>query len=125
METKTKTNTNTNTNTNTKQSAAEQPDSIDQFLGQIIDAKQIAVDTPEVRQQLIKDLRARLMEQIDRAMISALSEEQLDRLNVMLAGDDVQADEIQEFFRQSGINGEQVALNTMMRFRRYYLGDAA
>lgn len=123
METKTK--TNTNTNTNTKQSAADQPDSIDQFLGQIIDAKQIAVDTPEVRQQLIKDLRARLMEQIDRAMISALSEEQLDRLNVMLAGDDVQADEIQEFFRQSGINGEQVALNTMMRFRRYYLGDAA
>ena len=119
METKTK------TNTNTKQSAAEQPDSIDQFLGQIIDAKQIAVDTPEVRQQLIKDLRARLMEQIDRAMISAPSEEQLDRLNVMLAGDDVQADEIQEFFRQSGINGEQVALNTMMRFRRYYLGDAA
>ena len=102
METKTK------TNTNTKQSAAEQPDSIDQFLGQIIDAKQIAVDTPEVRQQLIKDLRARLMEQIDRAMISALSEEQLDRLNVMLAGDDVQADEIQEFFRQSGINGETI-----------------
>ena len=100
-------------------------DPIDQFLGQILDDKKLTIDTPEVREQLIKDLRSRLMSQIDRAMINALSEDQLRQLNELLDREGVQDSEIQDFFRQSGINGEQVALNTMMRFRQYYLGSAA
>ena len=112
----------TNSNSVQQNNPVEQAsDPIDRFLGQILDDKKITIDTPEV----ISDLRNHLMNQIDRAMINALSEEQLRQLNDLLDKEGVQDNEIQDFFRQSGINGEQVALNTMMRFRQYYLGNAA
>lgn len=107
------------------QTSEQTNDPIDQFLGQILDDKKLTIDTPEVRQQLIQDLRSRLMSQIDRAMINALSEDQLRQLNELLDREGVQDSEIQDFFRRSGINGEQVALNAMMRFRQYYLGNTA
>ena len=98
-------------------------DPVDQFLNQILDEKKIAgSEDPEVRRQLIDDLRSRLMSQIDREMINALNAEQLEQLSDMLDKDDLTAAEIQDFFRQSGVNGQQVALETMMRFRTYYLG---
>ena len=54
------------------------PDPVDQFLNQILDEKKIAgSEDPEVRSQLIDDLRSRLMSQIDREMINALNAEQL------------------------------------------------
>ena len=98
-------------------------DPVDQFLNQILDEKKIAgSEDPEVRRQLIDDLRSRLMSQIDREMINALNAEQLEQLSNMLDKDDLTDVEIQDFFRQSGVNGQQVALETMMRFRTYYLG---
>ena len=98
-------------------------DPVDQFLNQILDEKKIAgSEDPEVRSQLIDDLRSRLMSQIDREMINALNAEQLEQLSNMLDKDDLTDAEIQDFFRQSGVNGQQVALETMMRFRAYYLG---
>ena len=98
-------------------------DPVDQFLNQILDEKKIAgSEDPEVRSQLIDDLRSRLMSQIDREMINALNAEQLEQLSNMLDKDDLTDAEIQDFFRQSGVNGQQVALETMMRFRTYYLG---
>ena len=98
-------------------------DPVDQFLNQILDEKEIAgSEDPEVRRQLIDDLRSRLMSQIDREMINALNAEQLEQLSNMLDKDDLTDAEIQDFFRQSGVNGQQVALETMMRFRTYYLG---
>ena len=91
------------------------PDPVDQFLNQILDEKKIAgSEDPEVR--------SRLMSQIDREMINALNAEQLEQLSNMLDKDDLTDAEIQDFFRQSGVNGQQVALETMMRFRTYYLG---
>lgn len=101
-------------------------DPIEQFVGQVLDAKKIpGTDDPEIRQQLVNDLKTRLMAQIDRAMLSALSEQQLDELNKMLDNPNIQESDIQEFYRRSGIDGRQIAFNTMMRFREYYLGNSA
>lgn len=99
-------------------------DPIDQFINQILDDKKITGETPEVRQQLVADLRSRLMTQIDRAMINALSPEQLNQLSAMLDKSDLTDQQMQDFFRQSDIDGQQIALNTMMQFRNYYLGGA-
>ena len=93
------------------------PDPVDQFLGQILDEQQLIIDTPEARQQIIADMRALLMDQIDQAMVNELNDEQLDSLDQS----DLQDSQIQEFFRQCGINGERVAMETMLRFRQYYL----
>lgn len=100
-------------------------DPIDQFLNQILDEKKITGDTPEVRKQLVADLRGRLMNQIDRAMINALNAEQLDKLSSMLDQDGMSDEQLQSFFKESGVDGQQVALDTMLRFRSYYLGAAA
>lgn len=99
-----------------------QADPMDQFINQILDEKQLPGETPEVRQQLVADLRTRLMSQIDRAMLGALSSQQLDQLNQMLDRQDLSDSDIQNFFRNSGVDGQQVALDTMLRFRNYYLG---
>ena len=111
--------------TNNGQTAAqanESPDEIDRFINQILDEKKIPGDSPQVRPTLVADLRARLINQIDRAMINALSAEQLDQLSQMLDGQALTDEQLQDFFRQSGIDGQRVALDTMIRFRNYYLG---
>lgn len=97
-------------------------DSIDQFLNQILDEKKISGDTPEVRKQLVEDLRVQLMQQIDRAMINALDTEHLDQLSKALDQGIMSDQDMQNFFVQAGVDGERVALETMMRFREYYLG---
>ena len=109
--------------TNTSHNSTRTNDPIDQFLGQILDEKKITAATPEVRQQLIDDLRFHLMGQIDRAMVNALSAEQVTRLNQLLDQEDLTDQQVQEFFRSSGIDGERVALDTMIKFRQYYLGS--
>lgn len=112
-------------NTNVQNNQNQTTDPIDQFVGQVLDEKKIpGTNDPEIRQQLINDLKTRLMEQIDRAMLSALSEKQLDELNALLDKPGLQDADIQNFYRQSGVNGQQVAFNTMIRFREYYLGAA-
>lgn len=100
-------------------------DPIDQFLNQILDEKKITGETPEVRKQLVADLRGRLMNQIDRAMINALDAKQLDKLSAMLDQDTMSDEQLQNFFKESGVDGQQVALDTMLRFRSYYLGAVA
>lgn len=112
--------------TNTNQTNNQAADPIDQFLNQILDEKKITGETPEVRQQLVEELRDQLMEQINRAMVDALSSEQLDQLNQLLDSTDeaLQPEAVQNFMRESGINGEQITLSTMLRFREYYLGTS-
>ena len=57
---------------NTKLLNSANPDPVDQFLGQILDEQQLIIDTPEARQQIIADMRALLMDQIDQAMVNEL-----------------------------------------------------
>lgn len=97
------------------------PDPVDRFLGQILDEQRLIIDAPEARQQIIADMRVLLMDQIDQAMVNELNDEQLDSLDQLLDQSDLQDSQIQEFFRQCGINGERVAMETMLRFRQYYL----
>lgn len=101
-------------------------DSVDQFLNQILDEKKLSGETPESRRQMVADLRSRLMSLIDRAMVNALDTEHLNQLSAMLdSGQAVSDEEMQNFFVKSGVDCKQVALDTMMQFRAYYLGTDA
>lgn len=97
-------------------------DEVDQFLGQIIDEKNLTGITPEIKAHLVEDMRNRLMEQIDRAMVNALRPEQVQQLNSLLDAPNFSDDKVQAFFKDAGVDAERVALDTMMRFRQYYLG---
>lgn len=100
----------------------KQTDAVSDFLGQIVDQRHISGITPEIRARLIKELREQLMDQIDRGMINALTPQQLDQFNLMMVNQATTDQQITEFFNRSGVNSQQIALDTMLRFRQYYLG---
>ena len=96
-------------------------DPFDAFIKEILNAKQwsTAVDD-EVKQQLEADLKNRLMDQIDRAVIEAMPEDKVNGLNELLDRE-ASEDEVRQFIQQSGVDTQRVTLETMLRFRDLYL----
>lgn len=96
-------------------------DPFDAFIKEMLNAKQwsTAVDD-EVKQQLEADLKNRLMDQIDRAVIEAMPEDKVNGLNELLDRE-ASEDEVRQFIQQSGVDTQRVTLETMLRFRDLYL----
>lgn len=97
-------------------------ENVEQFIDQLIDDKGIEL-TEEVRQQLKVDLIERLLDQIDRASINALPEDKAIELADLLDDENFSDEQMTAFMRESGVNLEAVALQTMMQFRLLYLGQ--
>ncbi len=93
-----------------------------QFINSMLEDKQLAVE-PELREQMAKDLQTRLMDQIDRAVIEALPEDKVDGLNDLL-DTSASEQEVQSYIVDCGVDIQRVTLETMLRFRELYLGDA-
>ena len=92
-------------------------DALSKFINDIIDAKNFKTLDGDVRQQLEKDLKNRLLDQIDRAVLGALPENKIDGFN------DASKQEIQQYVATSGVDTKKITLETMLRFRSLYLGD--
>ena len=97
-------------------------DALSKFINDIIDAKNFKTLDGDVRQQLEKDLKNRLLDQIDRAVLGALPENKIDGFNELLDRD-ASKQEIQQYVATSGVNTKKITLETMLRFRSLYLGD--
>lgn len=78
-----------------------------------------------MRQELKQDLTQRLMDQIDRAALAALPEDKAIELANKLDDENFSDEDAAEFMKNSGVDLQSVALETMMRFRELYLGDKA
>lgn len=100
-------------------------DKLDSFLEEIINKKNLSGVNDDVRQQLTADLRASLLDQINRAIIEALPEEKLDEFNQLLDKDGISDADVQQFISQSGVDIETVTARTMLRFRDFYLQPPA
>jgi hypothetical protein len=99
-------------------------DEMDKFINQILDAKQLSGVTDGVRAQLVADLRERLLDQINRALVDALPEEKVAEFNSLLDDETIDDGAIQQFIAQSGIDVKRVTLQTMVRFSELYLGTS-
>ena len=97
-------------------------DALSKFINDIIDAKNFKTLNGDVRQQLEKDLKNRLLDQIDRAVLGALPENKIDGFNELLDRD-ASKQEIQQYVATSGVDTKKITLETMLRFRSLYLGD--
>ncbi|HSW92554.1 MAG TPA: hypothetical protein VLH14_01585 [Patescibacteria group bacterium] len=75
----------------------------------------------EVKTQLESDLRSRLMDQIDQAVVEALPDDKVDGLNELLDREASEA-EIQQYIATSGVDVQRITTETMLRFRDLYLG---
>lgn len=97
-------------------------DALSKFINDIIDAKNFKTLDSDFRHQLEQDLKNRLLDQIDRAVLRALPENKIDGFNDLLDSNASQQ-EVQQYIANSGVDTKKITLETMLRFRSLYLGD--
>lgn len=97
-------------------------DNLDKFIDEIIAAKNLSGISEDVALQLRSDLRDKLTDQINSAMISALDESKLDEFNALLDQEVVSDEQIKDYIEQNGVDTTKIAAQTMLRFRDLYLG---
>lgn len=97
-------------------------DAISKFISDIIDAKGYKTLDSDVRRQLEQDLKNRLIDQINRAVLEALPENKIDGFNDLLDRGASQQ-EVQQYIATSSVDTKKITLETMLRFRSLYLGD--
>ena len=98
-------------------------DPFEQFVSGLLDAKEWGSKIDEDgRKQLEEDLKGRLMDQIDRAVVEALPEDKVDGLNELLDREATD-EEIHEYIANSGVDVKGITTLTMLQFRELYLGD--
>jgi len=96
-------------------------DQLDAFIKDIIDAKQLNGITDEAKVGLIEEMRERLLDMINRALVEALPEEKVEAFSLLLDNDDVTEEHIQQFIAESGVDIEKVTAKTLLAFRELYL----
>ena len=99
-------------------------ENVEDFIDQLIDEKGYSDLDDDVRQELKTDMIQRLMDQIDQAAINALPEDKAIELADKLDDESFDDEKVAEFMQNSGIDLQQVALETMLQFRMLYLGEA-
>ena len=98
--------------------------SVDEFLESLLADKGIDVE-PDIKEELINEMRGKLTDEINRAAINALSEEKADELAKLVDDPEFTDEKMAEFMQNSGVDLASVTLDTMLRFRTFYLGTGA
>ena len=99
-------------------------DQLDQFIKDIIDAKNLPGITDEAKAGLLEEMRDGLLDKINRALIEALPENKIDEFNQLLDTPDVSDEQVQAFIDQSGVDTQKVTAQTMIQFRSLYLQNS-
>lgn len=99
---------------------------INLFIEGLMEEKGIEATSEELRKDIFTDLKARLMEEIDRSLVAALPDEKLDELSKMVASDGkIEPEVIGKMVEEAGIDVDEVIGVTMAKFRDLYLGEEA
>ena len=93
----------------------------DEFIESLLNDKGITNIEPDIRESLKADMKKRLEDQINRAAIEALPEEKAAELAKLVEQPGFTNEKMTEFITNSGINLTEVTLETMLRFRNFYL----
>ena len=96
-------------------------ENVEQFIEQLLVDKGITGLEPEIRQELVEDMKGQLLDQIDKVAIMQLSEEKAEELNTKLDDPEFTNEKMAAFLQEAGVDLAQVTLNTMMQFRNFYL----
>lgn len=99
--------------------------SVDEFIESILNDKGITDVEPDIREELKSDMKQRLLNQINKAAVMQLGEDKASELAQKVDEPDFNGQKMAEFMQNSGVNLAEVALDTMLRFRGFYLGAEA
>lgn len=94
---------------------------LDKFLNDILADKNLSGVNDEARGYLISDLKTRLTDQINRALIDALPGEKTDEFNTLLDDESITDEQVQQFMIDSGIDVKRIAARAMLVFRDLYM----
>ena len=100
-------------------------ESVDQFIEQLIIDKGVSDIEPEILAEMKAEMKQKLLDQIDRAAVMKLSEEKATELAAKVDDPEFTNEKMTEFMANSGVDLTQVALETMLKFRTFYLGTEA
>ncbi|MBQ6410074.1 hypothetical protein IJI18_02350 [Candidatus Saccharibacteria bacterium] len=98
---------------------------IDDFLESLLKKKGLSDVDPEIKKDLMADMRNQLEAQLNRAAIQSLSEEKAQELANLIGKPDFTTEKLTEFMQKSGVDFEKIALETLQQFKKLYLGEEA
>lgn len=96
--------------------------SVDDFIENLLNERGITNVDPEIRAELQAEMKKQLMDQINQAAVMQLSEEKADELAKLVDTPDFTNEKMTEFMQNSGVDLASVTIDTMLRFRNFYLG---
>lgn len=96
-------------------------DELDQFVREMLEAKKLSGVTEDVQRQLMSDLKQRLLDQINKALIDALPDEKMDEFEQLLDDETIDDARIQQFIVDAGVDVKRVTTVTMLRFYDMYV----
>ena len=96
--------------------------SVDDFIENLLNERGITNVDPEIRAELQAEMKNQLMDQINQAAVMQLSEEKADELAKLVDTPDFTNEKMTEFMQNSGVDLASVTIDTMLRFRNFYLG---
>lgn len=97
--------------------------SVDEFIESLLVDKGITDIESEIKAELSQEMKTRLLDQINKAAIMQLSEEKAAELASMVDDPNFTNEKMTEFMQTSGVNLAEVALETMLQFRNFYLSS--
>ena len=96
--------------------------SVDDFIENLLNERGITNVDPEIRAELQAEMKNQLMDQINQAAVMQLSEEKADELAKLVDTPDFTNEKMTESMQNSGVDLASVTIDTMLRFRNFYLG---
>lgn len=98
---------------------------LDVYVSQLIFDKGLKDLNDDLLREVHKDIKERLVFQINRAMVAALPDDKLDELNKMLDEGRADAENVSQLVNDAGIDAEKITEETMKKFREVYLSEDA
>ena len=96
-----------------------------EFIEGLLNEKGIVIDDPEIKQQVVAEMAAKLEEETNRALVESLSEEQAKELAAKIDQPDFTEENMTEFMQKSGVDIAKITEDTKNRFREFYLREEA
>lgn len=95
---------------------------LNSFIIDLINEKSFPGLTDERKAEIANEMQDLLIEQINRAIVDALPDEVLDKLNERMEQPDFNEAEMHKIVADSGIDVGKITADTLVRFRAFYLG---
>lgn len=96
-------------------------ETVDQFIEQLLVDKGITDLEPDIKEEVMADMKKRLMDQINEVAVLKLSAEKAEELAKKVDDPEFTEEKMTEFMKGAGVDLTQIALEAMLEFRNFYL----